>query len=578
MRKRYTPLKRLFTILLCVALLTGLFPVTAQAATTASGIPNEKTIYEYLVSEDGLHLCPAAAVGILANLVSESSFNPKAVNASSGAYGICQWYKDRYTNLVSFASTYYGDTDLTYKDLEVQLAFMKYELENVSYYNKYVYQKLQALSNNAEGAYWAAYYWCYYYEVPENYKTTAVTRGNTAVKKYWPFYEDDAEVEAYSESALNIFGYSCPTTLTQGSSFIVKGIITSATAISDVSVTVLDESGTKHIGASAALTDGKTYYCLSYLDDAILFGTLDAGTYTYKVTATDSSGKSTLLKETFTVTGSSSEEKETTDTTTEESTSTSSGSLSLVTTKTVADGSYYYIRSAADTSLCLWAKSGAKTDGTAMVLAAKTNNKYKKFKFIYAGDGWYYIKDVGSGKYVSVENNASSAGAKVVQTTKSAACTWQVLPDADGTYAFVPSCATDTQLCISTAADGSQAKIETASTASTSRWTLTKAYKAATITGATTPTTLKVGSGFTIKGSIKSTTKITSVTVAVYDADNNKVLSKTVKPNKKTYSLSKLDASVKFGTLSKGTYTYKVTATNRWGTKTLVSAGFQVTK
>ena len=44
------------------------------------------------------------------------------------------------------------------------------------------------MANSADGAYNAGYYWCYYYEVPANKESVAVTRGNLAKNTYWSEY------------------------------------------------------------------------------------------------------------------------------------------------------------------------------------------------------------------------------------------------------------------------------------------------------------------------------------------------------------------------------------------------------
>jgi hypothetical protein len=67
--------------------------------------------------------------GIMANLYSESGFNPLALNGSSGAYGIAQWLGGRKTALLGLAN---------YTTLEVQLAFLLNEL-NTSESNALAY-------------------------------------------------------------------------------------------------------------------------------------------------------------------------------------------------------------------------------------------------------------------------------------------------------------------------------------------------------------------------------------------------------------------------------------------------------
>ena len=98
------------------------------------------------------------------------------------------------------------------------------------------------------------------------------------------------------------------------------------------------------------------------------------------------------------------------------------------------------------------------------------------------------------------------------------------------------------------------------------------------IKGATAPTSVVLGKGFGVAGKITSNKKITKVTVSITDSEGNAVISETAKPNKKSYDLSALDKDIKFGTLSLGTYTYKVTATDKEKTADLVKSDFKVVK
>lgn len=106
--------------------------------------------------------------------------------------------------------------------------------------------------------------------------------------------------------------------------------------------------------------------------------------------------------------------------------------------------------------------------------------------------------------------------------------------------------------------------------------TLSK-YDKITISGYNTPPTLKLGQSFSIRGNISSgETKLTKVSVSVINGEGSSVINVSSAPRSKTYSVSSLDNSVKFGSLAAGKYTYVVTATNASGTSTLVSSQFQV--
>lgn len=94
----------------------------------------------------------------------------------------------------------------------------------------------------------------------------------------------------------------------------------------------------------------------------------------------------------------------------------------------------------------------------------------------------------------------------------------------------------------------------------------------------TPPNTLTLGKSFTLVGTITSKTSLTKVTAGIYNTSGKQLMTgKTVYPNVKTYSLSKLDDYIVFGKLKAGTYRYIVTATNAKGTKQLINKKFKVT-
>lgn len=97
------------------------------------------------------------------------------------------------------------------------------------------------------------------------------------------------------------------------------------------------------------------------------------------------------------------------------------------------------------------------------------------------------------------------------------------------------------------------------------------------ITGATYPKELKKGQMFTMKGKITSNYNLKTVTAGVYKTSGEKVTtaSKSLK-DKKSYDVYGLDEEIKFGKLAKGTYYYKVTATDTKKTVTLLNKKFVV--
>ena len=90
------------------------------------------------------------------------------------------------------------------------------------------------------------------------------------------------------------------------------------------------------------------------------------------------------------------------------------------------------------------------------------------------------------------------------------------------------------------------------------------------------PETLRRGRAFSIKGTVKSDKAISNVVVAVLNSSGEAVISASADPDKKSYSIKKLDSQIRFGKLARGTYTYVVKATDSAQTLTLVQQKFTV--
>ena len=162
-----------------LVILAAIVPLSASASTS-----NNKTeVYKQLTTK--LNLNSAAACGIMANIEKESNFRSNIIIRDSNGLpsgGLCMWNGGRLNNLKKFCA----DRGLNYLSIEGQLSYLKYELQKNGY--KHIYNYLKGVSNNSSGAYNAAHYWCYYFEVPENRSSKSVQRGNTATKNYWPVY------------------------------------------------------------------------------------------------------------------------------------------------------------------------------------------------------------------------------------------------------------------------------------------------------------------------------------------------------------------------------------------------------
>ena len=175
-------LARLMLIAFSIVIIAGVIPLSANASSSSN---NKTTIFKYLTEELGFN--SAAACGIMANIEKESSFRPNVIIRDSNGLpsgGLCMWNGGRLNNL----KKYCANKGLNYLSIEGQLSYLEYELKK-DYY-KHIYKYLKNVSDSSQGAYNAAHYWCYYFEIPANRGSKSVQRGNSASKNYWPIYGD----------------------------------------------------------------------------------------------------------------------------------------------------------------------------------------------------------------------------------------------------------------------------------------------------------------------------------------------------------------------------------------------------
>jgi hypothetical protein len=117
----------------------------------------------------------AAAMGVMANIKYESSYNPNCNGDGGTSYGICQWHAGRKNNLICYCDEY----GLDYTTLEGQLRFLKYEL--ASRYPA-VHSYLKNVDNTADGAYDAGYYFCFNFEAPAARTSQSTKRATYAME------------------------------------------------------------------------------------------------------------------------------------------------------------------------------------------------------------------------------------------------------------------------------------------------------------------------------------------------------------------------------------------------------------
>lgn len=153
------------------------YAINFQMITSAPPTQNEKAVFQFCTQKLGLNA--AAACGILANMYCESGFRTDAIGDGHTSFGLCQWHNGRWTNLRNYTSDW--------QTVEGQLKYMAYELTG-GYSG--TLNCLRSVSNDAQGAYDAGYYWCVHFESPDSAVSRGMTRGYLAKNVYWERYKD----------------------------------------------------------------------------------------------------------------------------------------------------------------------------------------------------------------------------------------------------------------------------------------------------------------------------------------------------------------------------------------------------
>ena len=140
---------------------------------------DEYTIYNFIRTE--LDLPGAAAAGIMANMWSESRWNPNALGDGGTSYGLCQWHNTRWDRLKQFCS----NNGYDWETIEGQLHFLKEELSAAGYAS--MLEQMRSYSDDATGAFKAAKDFCEIFERPAN-PNAGNLRGGNAQRIFYPMF------------------------------------------------------------------------------------------------------------------------------------------------------------------------------------------------------------------------------------------------------------------------------------------------------------------------------------------------------------------------------------------------------
>ena len=301
----------------------------------------------------------------------------------------------------------------------------------------------------------------------------------------------------------------------------IRGTVTSASSnLKSVTVGVYD-SNNKLVTGKTVAPNAKTYNVRN-LDAYVSFGDLKAGTYYYKVIASNAANTNVaVVNQKFTVSDGS--------TTTTDTLSITGG----VTIPNIKVGNVVSIRgTVTSASSNLKSVTVGVYDSNNKLVTGKTATPNAKTYNVRNLDAYVSFGDLKAGTYYYrvFATNATTTNFPVVEQK------------------------------FTVSANGSTTASDTLS-----------------ISGGTSVPNITEGTSVVVKGTVSSaSSNITSVTVGVYSASGNLITGKTAKPNAKSYDLRKLDAYVNFNLLTPGSYLYRVTVTNGTTSQHLVNQAFQV--
>lgn len=306
-------------------------------------------------------------------------------------------------------------------------------------------------------------------------------------------------------------GTTVPSTISVGKGVIVKGTVASANSnITSLTVGVYDQNN-KQVTGKTVEPNAKTYN-VGKIDSFITFDKLAAGSYNYKVIATNGANKDyELVNQSFNV---------------------SDGKDVM----TIANGTA--IPDTLKKGSCLAVKgvvTSASSDMTSVTVGVYDSNK----KLV-------------TGK-TAVPNAKTYDISKLDNYVE-----FNKLPEGTYTYMVFANNAVNSNYVVF----NKNFTVGNATSSNTASNTASNSTKGVTLNGGTSiPETISKGSPVTVKGTVSSNDTIKAVTVAVYNSNNQLVTSKSVAPNAKSYDLNKVDKFIEFNKLGAGKYTYRVAVT-----------------
>lgn len=288
-KKGLEKVKRKISILLILVMLSAVMLPASKVSAAATA---ENTVYSFLTGELGLN--SAAACGIMANIMTESSFIPTNSVIDTNdltSYGLFMWNGGRFEAL----KTWCKNNGYAYDTVEGQMRYFKYELENTE---KASYTAMKNIPNTDEGCVTAAMEFARLFERCAKYGYAL--RAVYAINNYWPAYGNGT-----ASGTRGIYGMYCnyPGNIKTGGYYSLYGSVVSyVSPIKSVTAGVYDAAGNLLTGYTAY--PNKNAYYIPNLDRYVSFNILSNGTYYYRITAQNSDGMYEVEAHSFTVSSS----------------------------------------------------------------------------------------------------------------------------------------------------------------------------------------------------------------------------------------------------------------------------------
>lgn len=277
----------LISLLLTVSLL--LANTVFVFADESESVSVQQVIYDFLTTE--LDLTPAAAAGIMGNVMIECGFDPDIEHMDTNdkpSYGLMMWNGPRYEALKKWCK----EKGYEKSDPIGQLTYLKWELENTE---KSAYAYMKDIPNTIEGAARAAILWADKFE--RCTKTSYGLRVYYAINNYW---EDYAGGGLSSTEGIYGYYYNVPDNLKFGDPLTLYGAVVSySSPLKSITVGVYTEDGQLVTGRSVNQSDLAGN--IGVVDRFVVMNRLPRGSYYYTITAVNESGEYIVERHHFTV-------------------------------------------------------------------------------------------------------------------------------------------------------------------------------------------------------------------------------------------------------------------------------------